>query len=130
MEAKGEAAYRLRFSRDGSRRAVVRGEVKARLLLRCERCLGEMAHEVKVTLSLAVVAGLDEADALPEGYEPLLVPEGRTRARDLIEDELLLGLPQIPRHASAQCAHHREAPPPEQRPEHPFAVLADWRARH
>lgn len=130
LDATGEAHYRIGFSRDGSGRAVVRGDVRTRLILRCQRCLGRMEHEVAASLSLAVVAGLDEADGLLEGYEPLLVTEGRIRLCDLIEDELLLALPQIPRHEGGSCAEPTAVPVPEPGPEHPFAVLAHWREKH
>jgi uncharacterized protein len=130
LDATGEADYRIEFSRDAARRAVLRGEVRARLTLRCQRCLGPMEHQVTATLSLAVVAGLDEAEGLPEGYDPLLLTEGRIRLCDLIEDELLLGLPQIPRHASDICANPPVAQSAEPPPEHPFAVLAHWRGKH
>lgn len=130
VDAAGDAEYSIRFSRDGSRRAVVRGEVRARLILRCQRCLGPMEHEVLATLSLAVVAGLDEADGLPEGDEPLLVTEGRICLGELVEDELLLGLPQIPRHVSESCAKLPVEVAPGPSPQHPFAALAHWRDKH
>jgi len=88
-----------------------------------------MVHQVAEKVELAVVSGIEEAERLPDHYEPLLVEESLIRPRDLIEDELLLGLPQIPRHASGKCglqvdrgfnpepgAHSNEA--------NPFAVLA------
>ena len=55
-------------------------------------------------INLIAVAGFEEAKRLPEAVEPLLLAEARLRVRDLLEDELLLSLPQVPRHSPGECA--------------------------
>jgi uncharacterized protein len=80
-------------------------------------------------MELAFVTGIDEGDRLPDRYDPLLVTNHLIRPRDLIEDELLLGLPQIPRHETGTCSMLVQAlpsPAPERPadPGHPFAVLS------
>jgi uncharacterized protein len=99
----GEAGFKLIFARDPEGRGVLTGEIEARLILTCQRCLGAMTLAVRSPLSLALVSGLDEALLLPEELDPLLVPEEPLRLRDLIEDELLLALPQIARHEPGEC---------------------------
>jgi uncharacterized protein len=93
---------------------------------------------VEAPISLALVSGLDEARGLPEIYDPLLVEDRLIRSSDLIEDELILAVPAIPRHAEGMC---RPPTPPdaeinggpgEQGGEadgsrRPFAVLASLR---
>jgi uncharacterized protein len=50
-----------------------------------------------------VVVGSD-ADELPGGYEPLLGDPERLSLTELIEEQVLLGLPLVPMHAeAAQC---------------------------
>ena len=102
-EPTGEARFRLTFTRDPEGRGVLDGEIKARLILTCQRCLEALEFPVLTTLDLVLVSGLDEAGLLPEDLDPLLVPEEPLRLADLIEDELLLALPQIPRHESGAC---------------------------
>jgi uncharacterized protein len=128
MDTDGEASFRLRFSRDGARRAVIYGEVRASLKLVCQRCMGLLEHVVDLTFTLAPIRVIDEVRLLPDRYEPLLVADERVRAWEVIEDELLLALPQIPSHPAGECEPPgKAASAGEQDSEvsHPFAVLSD-----
>jgi len=104
VEATGDVRFRLAFSRDNAQRAVLRCEVAATLKLPCQRCLKTLDHEVNTDTLLALVSGIDEERHLPESYDPLPVSDEPIRPGDLIEDELLLALPQIPMHAPSVCA--------------------------
>jgi uncharacterized protein len=133
------AAFRLEFGRDEDGRSVVTGHLASRLPLRCQRCGQRYDLPVETEIRLALVAGIDEARRLPERYEPLLVEERLMRPSELIEDELILAIPAIPRHPDGQC----EQPAVPERPAsgatetstqpaetvHPFASLATLRAR-
>lgn len=127
-ESDGEARFTLAFSRDPEGRGLVRGEIQARLILTCQRCLEAMALPVQASLELALVTGLDQARLLPEDLDPLLVTEETLRLADLIEDELLLALPQIPMHDPGACpqgqggGEEEGAQGPDEAP-HPFAIL-------
>ncbi len=129
LDARTEVEYELAFGRDEQNRATVKGRVKATLHLQCQRCLETLEFPVDREISLALVEGLDEAQALPDEYEPLLLEEARTRLRDLLEDELLLALPQVPKHRPEACtpgAEQTESLAAQQQVErdNPFAVLA------
>lgn len=130
----GEAAFQLSFGRDQDGRATISGNVKATLVLCCQRCLGPLVHEVDERISLAVVNGMDEARDLPVRYDPLLATDALVRLADLVEDELLLSLPQISVHEPGVCeaadsgtvvevTADRESSDRES----PFAVLAGWK---
>jgi uncharacterized protein len=101
---EGEAAFVLAFSMDDERRPSVRVEVRARLAVQCQRCLGPMWYEVASESRLGVVSGPDQAERLPADLEPLLVEDGRVALRSLIEDELILGIPPAPLHPEEDCA--------------------------
>ncbi len=102
-EVVGKVGYRLVFARDLEGRGILRGDIEARLVLTCQRCLGALAWDVNAPLGLALISGLDEARLLPEELDPLLVSEASIRLLDLIEDELLLALPQIAMHEPGEC---------------------------
>lgn len=106
-EGGAQAACQLVFGRDGAGRDIVQGEVRACLTLRCQRCLEPFDLPVASEFTLALVVGLDEVAALPPDYDPLLVAAaGEDRfihPRDLIEDELILAVPAVPRHADGGC---------------------------
>jgi uncharacterized protein len=128
VDTSGEVAFRLEFSRDQEHRAIVLGAVQALLLLRCQRCLQAVAHQVDARLALAAVPNIAAAQAVPERYDPLIADEGLIRPRDLVEDELLLDLPQIPAHGPELCSVVAEQAAQPDR-ENPFAVLAEWKRK-
>ena len=126
----GDAVYRLRFGLDADGRAIMEGDVTAELHVQCQRCLGAMAVPVDSRFALAFVRGLDEANALPDRYEPAWSEDGLVRPIDLVEDELILCLPAVPLHPEGGCV-----PPPERGEvrataghDSPFAVLASLRS--
>jgi uncharacterized protein len=41
----------------------------------------------------------ETGESVPEGYEALVVEQGRLRPIDVVEDELIMALPLVPRHA-------------------------------
>ena len=125
----GGVAFRLVFSQEDGR-AVVSGVVRSRLMLRCQRCLGPIALDVDAAFALAFVAGLEEAGALPEPYEPVVVEDSRVRPLELVEDELLLAVPGIPLHEGDACRAPSADPAATEgasQDESPFAVLASLR---
>jgi uncharacterized protein len=138
--APAPARFEIAFGRDEAGRPVVLGRVRAVLPLECQRCLGVMEHSVDVAIHLMLVPGPEPTQDPPEPYEPLAVVDDRVRPAALIEDELLLALPQIPKHPPGACrpAVTSAGPPgadagPESaaaatdRPR-PFALLAGWKA--
>lgn len=128
----GEVRFVLAFGRDADRRAVIRGEVVTRLGLMCQRCLGPVGLAVDSRFMLGVVTGPDEANALPEQYEALLAEEATVSLRDIVEEELLLSIPAVPRHHDTECAPRDPATGQAAEsgsPSSPFDVLAGLRRR-
>jgi uncharacterized protein len=133
VEATGQAEFSIEFYRDNRKRARIKGQVKADLVLECQRCLGAMIYPVDAELDLAVVKVPEEADTLPESCDPVWVEEDTLRLLDLVEDELILAIPQIPRHEENACDMNWNNPVHEVQDEqeddlsgkpNPFAVLA------
>ncbi|WP_456377497.1 YceD family protein [Thiolapillus sp.] len=132
--ADGEAAFVLRFSRDKLHRLIIQLRVGAELVLECQRCLDSMVQKVDSEVRLALVRGEMEAELLPKELEPLLSGEGEyLDIAELIEDELLLGIPSSPRHEKQNCSRQMDAqahhlPETELKEDNPFAILAGLRA--
>ncbi len=100
----GEVRFNLRFYRDSRRRVCVEGHVSANLRMSCQRCLQPVEIAIDSNIALALIEVLDEAELLPDSYDPLMVSEQGVRPLDLAEDEILLALPQVPKHGSGeQC---------------------------
>ncbi|WP_022948774.1 YceD family protein [Methylohalobius crimeensis] len=114
----------LSFAREG-RTAVITGRVSADLEVICQRCLEPLWIEVRSSVNLGVVTSIDEGDLLPEPYEPLLLTEARIPFGDIVEDELILAIPPIPRHADCEPAAFKTGDATEKASErrNPFAEL-------
>ena len=98
----------LRWWLEGGREAgrpVLRMGVEGRLTLVCQRCLGPCETPLRIEVVLPVAR--DEAELSRwESEDPLLdglVAEPHLDVRDLVEDEVLLSLPAIPKHPAGVC---------------------------
>ena len=101
---QGAAEVALSFAIDGQGIPNVRGQISAELELTCQRCLERMRMPIAVTICLGIVGSEDEAKRLPERYDPLMVHGEQVFIAEMVEDEILLALPAIPRHDPAECA--------------------------
>jgi uncharacterized protein len=71
----------------------------ADVVLQCQRCLLPLAESVHVDRHFRFVADEDAAAALDDEIEDeVLVLAKSLNLRDLVEDEMLLALPLVPRH--------------------------------
>ena len=93
----GEAGFEVCFYFDQQRNAVIKVAVKADLILLCQRSLGPYTETVQRTSLLGVVREIGDQDMMPANYEPIVHETGKLALLELVEDELLLALPQIPR---------------------------------
>ena len=94
--ATSEAAFTAVFALDGQKRATIELEVTAELPLICQSSLDKYLHPVRRKSLLAVIQTEAEQDQLPDHYEATCPDGGRLVFADLVEDELLLAMPQVP----------------------------------
>jgi uncharacterized protein len=99
----GQAHGRVSFAREG-RIAVAEVTVAAEVTLLCQRCLAPLKWPLVGRGRAALVATAAAAEGLPGTLETVLAPEYRISLRDLVEEELLLALPLVPRHEDDGCA--------------------------
>jgi uncharacterized protein len=145
----GEVRWRAR----GLGRAVAGGapqvwlelEAQAEVLRCCQRCLQPVAITLQVRRRLRFVDGEAQAAELDaDSEDDVLAIERALDLRALVEDELLLALPMVPRHARCSApagvmvgdgadwavqASADVATAEADEAAHPFAALANWRAR-
>jgi uncharacterized protein len=144
--ADGAAEETVRWSAVGSMQPVGGGgpqcvvdlAIGATATLECQRCLQPMAVPLRVERRFRFVAGEDEAARLDDELEEdVLALSPRFDLLALIEDELLLAMPLVPRHdacpdppAALHVAHGSaatDAVEPKKGEDHPFAALAALR---
>jgi len=125
----------MRFDIDNQRLAVLTGDAKVTVTLECQRCGKPFTHHVHTTYCFSPVRNDEQAEALPEAYEPIQVNEfGEIDLRALVEDEVILSLPVVPVHESEHC-EVSEADmvfgklPEEAEKPNPFAVLASLKRK-
>lgn len=121
-----EARYSIGFDRDPIAGPFAELETEADLPLVCQRSLEPFLLPVRISQRLGLISKEEQADALPEEYEPVLVPEsGLLAGRDLVEDELILAVPAIPiKPGGAPVEASFEPTAEELAAASPFAVLA------
>jgi len=94
----GRIEVLLRFARDEAGRARLRGHLTGALELVCERCLAPYEMPIEIDLDLVLVDSEAAAESLPEEQDALVVGGRRSmHTVDMIEDDLILALPLVPR---------------------------------
>jgi uncharacterized protein len=96
----GNIKYQLEFGIDALQNRYIRGRISTQVILQCQRCLKNYLLDIDSTVSLAFVhMDFDAQRAEESALEPFFVDKKElVDPRILIEDELLLALPQIPTH--------------------------------
>jgi uncharacterized protein len=110
---------------DGTR--YVAGTIEGRIQLLCQRCLEPVAWPLNLAFRLGLVRDQEEASRLTPRYEPLIVTAEPTRLADVVADEVLLAMPQVPVHPEQEACLAPQTgtdSPEEIQRENPFAVLA------
>lgn len=128
QSALGDIQLELAFRKDEQGMRVAEGEASCRVNLLCQRCLKPYEHLLEVNLSLAFIYTEAQLEQLPSNYEPVLLDDDNAQLVDLIEDDLILGLPIVPLHSDERCQslrYEEGEPVVENTPEkeNPFKVL-------
>ena len=128
-ESDGYIEVEVVFSKEG-KRPVVSGSIKAALSIECQSCLQPLPWPLDITFKLGVVSSLQEADRLEIDCDPLLFNGEKVSLNALIEDEILLALPDYPKHGY-DCIKRRSSENSDYDEQHnqtkadnPFSVLA------
>ena len=93
---QGVVRYVLEFGRDELGVAYVALQAESNLPLVCQRSLEVFDWSVALSVRLGLIAREQDESALPPGYEPLLTISGELHPVEIIEDELILALPNVP----------------------------------
>ncbi len=136
VDAQGEASFTASFRTDLEKRVIIDLQVEAALPLICQASLEVYDEHVNRYSELAVLDDENEQAELPDSYEPVQTENGRLAIASLVEDELLLGLPQIPRKPGLEKVEYStggqtfgSAEPSAGTKKNPFAALQDMLKR-
>jgi uncharacterized protein len=95
-EGTVEATLRFRQRRDGW--LAVELDYRANVELICQRCLEPLRHEMGERVDLVVADEGASPTNVPAGYEPYELTRGRLNPGELVEDELIVAVPLVPKH--------------------------------
>lgn len=87
----------LLFSKVG-KFVVLTGRISADLVLQCAACLEPVDFPVNIDVKLAIINDEEMVSLIPDEYEPYLYEGDRLLVSDVVEAEVTLMLPTIPRH--------------------------------
>lgn len=101
----GELEYTICGVLDRNNKPILRVVIQGSINLRCQRCLGDLAHVLDLRRDLLLARDEHELSCLEEDESAdgiLAMPDMDVMA--LIEDEIILSLPISPRHGESECS--------------------------
>jgi uncharacterized protein len=98
----GEVAFEASFARDELGFATISLEVKADLSLLCQASLERFVMHIERNNQLAAVDDIDEQELVPGHYDAVWIESKRLEFLELIQDELILEVPQVPRKSGVE----------------------------
>lgn len=114
--------YRVSGAMNARGKPCLRVGISGLLQLVCQRCVGPLPHHVAVEVELVLSEDLREIEEADDDMDRVLATR-RMDLGQLVEDEVILSLPMVPRHEN--CV--RVAVAGREARESPFGVLANWR---
>jgi uncharacterized protein len=99
----GSLQVELQAMRDDEGQDWLHGEIRGRLPLTCQRGLHPFEWDCDVALSLALVGSEGEEEKLLKDTESYRVEDDELPLRELVEEEVLLALPMMPRCEDPDC---------------------------
>ena len=119
----------VRFSRTDDNVLAMHLDIQGSVRLICQRCLDTMDHDASGSCELAVVTSEEFLARLPDGWEAVFADENFfVDVHAAVQEELLLRVPMVPKHAEHCGLVVQEGNEPEEKP-NPFAVLAQLKGK-
>jgi uncharacterized protein len=72
--------------------------IRATVELVCQRCLEPFRYELADTTRMVLADAASVPAAVPAGFEPFELEDGRLQPAELVEEELIVAIPLVPKH--------------------------------
>jgi uncharacterized protein len=95
----GSVRASLQFRQRGLGMLAATLELATTVELTCQRCLEPFALPIAERTELLFVEPGEAGTSIPEDVEPIELDDGRLLPARLIEDELIVAIPLVPKHA-------------------------------
>jgi uncharacterized protein len=106
FSADGVIEYELSGAVDAEGKSLLHLAIRGKLYLKCQRCLGELAHAVDLVSDLLLIEdekGFPEITEEDEAVDCILA-DAEMDVLALLEEEIILKLPISARHETAACS--------------------------
>lgn len=118
----------VKFDLDERGLTVMSGSASTLVALTCQRCNENFDQELEVEFTFSPAKNDEAAEKIPSYYDVVELDEnGEVNLRELIEEELILSIPLIPRHKIQDCSAKADSVwgelPEELEKPNPFDVL-------
>lgn len=106
FSADGLIEYELSGAVDAEGKSLLHLAIRGKLYLKCQRCLGELAHAVDLVSDLLLIEDEKEFPEITEENDAVdcILAETEMDVLALLEEEIILKLPISPRHESGACS--------------------------
>lgn len=94
----GSVSATLRFRQRGDGWLATELGLKATVELVCQRCLEPFRHELAETANVVLADAAAVPASVPAGFEPFELEKGRLQPAELVEEELIVAIPLVPKH--------------------------------
>ena len=122
----GNAQIRLEFRKGKKQQTLVVGKAQLEASLICQACLESLKIPLEVRVRLILVGSVQELLDLKQSEDGLVIDAELVKLVDLLEDELIVSLPMVPRHNLGTCGMFVDKPEQADIEEthRPFAALS------
>ena len=115
----------LNFTQTSNGTARIDGRISLIAEILCQRCLAPVKMAISAPIQLAYVR-IGSGSDCAECYAEVLYDGSPVITSEFIEDEIIISLPDHPKHPESQCQSGAELAVDENRT-HPFAILAQFK---
>lgn len=138
LNDEGIVNLKMAFDIDEIGTPYMRGNFTTSVSVLCERCMESMMLDLEVDCLLAMVSGERKIEGLAEQYDPWIIENSDpVLLSSVVEDELILSLPLVPRHDGACLPDEAWSTGDDEnesievnKPASPFAVLSTLKTKH
>ena len=115
----------LQFRIGDSQKPVAVGSASVVVQLVCQACMEQMDVQLEARSTVTLVGDATELDSVPPDEDGMVVTFPFVSPTELLEDEMILSLPMVPRHSLSACsAESMTADEPLVTTHRPFAGLS------
>ena len=134
LAAVDQVSIELAFEIDEHDRVRMQGGGRTKARIVCQRCLEEVDVAVESSLDVRIMGSEQSANAAAKDYEVIVIDTRTLSVAELVEDDLILALPEVGCDIADVCPHRLPMTYPAaasttsdddqvRRDDHPFAAL-------